>query len=153
VRQYLLRADSIVIAGTHGKTTTSALIAWLLLDSGRDPGFLVGGEMRNLSAATAAGQDRTSCWKATSTTPLLRSGPSSSTTSQASLHRQHRVRPRGPLCRPAAVVEAFEKLVAIVPPDGVVVANRDDARVAQLLPARARVVPCRSRIGGRFRGA
>jgi UDP-N-acetylmuramate: L-alanyl-gamma-D-glutamyl-meso-diaminopimelate ligase len=49
VRQYLLPGrTSVVITGTHGKTTTSALTAWLLLDAGRDPGFLVGGEMRNL---------------------------------------------------------------------------------------------------------
>src|SRR5664279_1724716 len=49
VRQYLLpNRTSVVITGTHGKTTTSALTAWLLLDSGRDPGFLIGGEMKNL---------------------------------------------------------------------------------------------------------
>jgi UDP-N-acetylmuramate: L-alanyl-gamma-D-glutamyl-meso-diaminopimelate ligase len=49
VRRYLLPGKtSIVITGTHGKTTTSALTSWLLLDSGRDPGFLVGGEMRNV---------------------------------------------------------------------------------------------------------
>jgi len=49
VREHLLPGKtSIVITGTHGKTTTSALTAWLLLDSGRDPGFLVGGEMKNL---------------------------------------------------------------------------------------------------------
>ena len=42
VRQYLLPGKtSIVITGTHGKTTTSALLSWLLLDSGRDPGFLI----------------------------------------------------------------------------------------------------------------
>jgi UDP-N-acetylmuramate: L-alanyl-gamma-D-glutamyl-meso-diaminopimelate ligase len=34
---------SIVVAGTHGKTTTTALIASGLLHAGRDPGFLVGG--------------------------------------------------------------------------------------------------------------
>ena len=49
VRQFLLPGKtSLVVTGTHGKTTTSALTSWLLLDSGRDPGFLVGGEMRNL---------------------------------------------------------------------------------------------------------
>ncbi len=36
---------SIVVAGTHGKTTTTALIASGLLHAGRDPGFLVGGIM------------------------------------------------------------------------------------------------------------
>jgi UDP-N-acetylmuramate: L-alanyl-gamma-D-glutamyl-meso-diaminopimelate ligase len=35
--------NNIVIAGTHGKTTTTALTAFLLRENGRDPGFLIGG--------------------------------------------------------------------------------------------------------------
>jgi UDP-N-acetylmuramate: L-alanyl-gamma-D-glutamyl-meso-diaminopimelate ligase len=35
--------DSVVVAGTHGKTTTSAMLAWVLEDQGRDPWFLIGG--------------------------------------------------------------------------------------------------------------
>ena len=35
--------ENIVIAGTHGKTTTTALTAFLLRENGRDPGFLIGG--------------------------------------------------------------------------------------------------------------
>jgi len=38
---------NIVIAGTHGKTTTTALTAFLLRENGRDPGFLVGGVPRD----------------------------------------------------------------------------------------------------------
>ncbi len=34
---------NIVIAGTHGKTTTTALTAFLLRENGRDPGYLIGG--------------------------------------------------------------------------------------------------------------
>jgi UDP-N-acetylmuramate: L-alanyl-gamma-D-glutamyl-meso-diaminopimelate ligase len=34
---------NIVVAGTHGKTTTTALTAYLLRANGRDPGFLIGG--------------------------------------------------------------------------------------------------------------
>ncbi|HKB57259.1 MAG TPA: Mur ligase family protein [Lacunisphaera sp.] len=34
---------NIVVAGTHGKTTTTALTAFLLRENGRDPGFLIGG--------------------------------------------------------------------------------------------------------------
>jgi UDP-N-acetylmuramate: L-alanyl-gamma-D-glutamyl-meso-diaminopimelate ligase len=34
---------SVMVAGTHGKTTTSGLLAFLLTKAGRDPGFLVGG--------------------------------------------------------------------------------------------------------------
>jgi UDP-N-acetylmuramate: L-alanyl-gamma-D-glutamyl-meso-diaminopimelate ligase len=34
---------SIVVTGTHGKTSTTSLMAWLLESAGRDPGFVVGG--------------------------------------------------------------------------------------------------------------
>jgi UDP-N-acetylmuramate: L-alanyl-gamma-D-glutamyl-meso-diaminopimelate ligase len=37
----------LVVGGTHGKTTTSALAAWLLYEAGRDPGFLIGGIPKN----------------------------------------------------------------------------------------------------------
>jgi UDP-N-acetylmuramate: L-alanyl-gamma-D-glutamyl-meso-diaminopimelate ligase len=40
---FLSKRHSVVVAGTHGKTTTSTLIAWTLLHAGRDPGFLIGG--------------------------------------------------------------------------------------------------------------
>src|SRR5687767_1258518 len=44
---FLWGARSVVIAGTHGKTTTTALAGWLLTDGGLDPSVLVGGIMRN----------------------------------------------------------------------------------------------------------
>ena len=45
---FLWGARSIVIAGTHGKTTTTSLTGWLLLHGGLDPSVLVGGIARNL---------------------------------------------------------------------------------------------------------
>jgi UDP-N-acetylmuramate: L-alanyl-gamma-D-glutamyl-meso-diaminopimelate ligase len=49
VREHFLwGARSIVIAGTHGKTTTTALTGWLLVHGGADPSVLVGGIARNL---------------------------------------------------------------------------------------------------------
>jgi UDP-N-acetylmuramate: L-alanyl-gamma-D-glutamyl-meso-diaminopimelate ligase len=42
-RFFLAERPSFVVAGTHGKTTTTALLSHLLLDGGRDPGWLVGG--------------------------------------------------------------------------------------------------------------
>ncbi len=49
VREHFLwRARSIVIAGTHGKTTTTSLTGWLLVHAGLDPSILVGGIARNL---------------------------------------------------------------------------------------------------------
>jgi len=45
--QFLWGARSIVIAGTHGKTTTTSLTGWVLTDGGVDPSVLVGGIARN----------------------------------------------------------------------------------------------------------
>ncbi|MDY6837207.1 MAG: UDP-N-acetylmuramate:L-alanyl-gamma-D-glutamyl-meso-diaminopimelate ligase [Thermodesulfobacteriota bacterium] len=39
---------ALVVAGTHGKTTTSALLAWVLAMAGLDPGFMVGGILKSL---------------------------------------------------------------------------------------------------------
>jgi UDP-N-acetylmuramate: L-alanyl-gamma-D-glutamyl-meso-diaminopimelate ligase len=44
---FLWSARAVVIAGTHGKTTTSALTGWLLAHGGADPTVFVGGIVRN----------------------------------------------------------------------------------------------------------
>jgi UDP-N-acetylmuramate--alanine ligase len=44
----------IAVAGTHGKTTTTAMLAWALRALGADPAFFVGGEVPALGAAGAA---------------------------------------------------------------------------------------------------
>ena len=55
VREHFLwGARSIVIAGTHGKTTTTALAGWLLMHGGLDPSVLVGGIAANLGEAGAS---------------------------------------------------------------------------------------------------
>lgn len=48
---FLWGARSIVVAGTHGKTTTTALVGWLLADAGLDPTVLVGGIALNFGEA------------------------------------------------------------------------------------------------------
>ena len=39
------------VAGTHGKTTTSSLLAWMLEDAGLNPGFLIGGVAQNFGVS------------------------------------------------------------------------------------------------------
>jgi UDP-N-acetylmuramate: L-alanyl-gamma-D-glutamyl-meso-diaminopimelate ligase len=140
VRQYLLPGKtSIVITGTHGKTTTSALLAWLLLDSGRDPGFLVGGEMKNLSRGYRRGGGPHFVLEGDEyNAAFFDRGPKF-------LHYEPRhlfigniefdhadLFPDLP-----AVLEAFRQVVALVPPEGSIVANADDDRVGEAL-SRAR---------------
>jgi len=45
VAHYVLAGglESLVVAGTHGKTTTSAMLAWILEQTGADPSYLIGG--------------------------------------------------------------------------------------------------------------
>jgi len=50
--------QSIVVAGTHGKTTTTALISWLLYALGLDPGFMVGGIAKNFQVNYRVGRGR-----------------------------------------------------------------------------------------------
>ena len=43
----------VAVAGAHGKTTTTSMIAWILVKSGKDPTYLVGGEFGGLDNARA----------------------------------------------------------------------------------------------------
>ena len=49
---------AIAIAGTHGKTTTTALVSFMLVEAGLSPTFLVGGDVVNLGTNAAAGRGR-----------------------------------------------------------------------------------------------
>ena len=56
--QFLWSARSIVIAGTHGKTTTTSLAGWLLTPCGLDPSVLVGGIAVNFGSSYRLGAGR-----------------------------------------------------------------------------------------------
>ncbi|MGI3131361.1 UDP-N-acetylmuramate:L-alanyl-gamma-D-glutamyl-meso-diaminopimelate ligase [Halopseudomonas pachastrellae] len=45
----------LAVAGTHGKTSTSSLLAWLLEDAGMSPGFLIGGVPQNFGISARLG--------------------------------------------------------------------------------------------------
>jgi UDP-N-acetylmuramate: L-alanyl-gamma-D-glutamyl-meso-diaminopimelate ligase len=135
VRRHLLPGKtSVVVTGTHGKTTTSALTAWLLLDSGRDPGFLVGGEMKNLGRGYRHGRGPHFVLEGDEyNAAFFDRGPKF-------LHYEPRHLFVGNIeydhadLYPdlASVIEAFRQVVRLVPSEGVVVLNADDPRVAKL---------------------
>ena len=59
IRQFAIgEKESIVISGTHGKTTTSSLIAWILETAGMDPGFMIGGIPANFETNFKLGKGR-----------------------------------------------------------------------------------------------
>jgi UDP-N-acetylmuramate: L-alanyl-gamma-D-glutamyl-meso-diaminopimelate ligase len=56
VKDFFLRdKTSIVVAGTHGKTTTAAMISWVLHSAGLQPSFLIGGIARNFQSSYGLG--------------------------------------------------------------------------------------------------
>jgi UDP-N-acetylmuramate: L-alanyl-gamma-D-glutamyl-meso-diaminopimelate ligase len=56
--EFLWSSRSVVIAGTHGKTTTTAMTGWLLTACGKDPSVLVGGISVNLDGSYRLGAGR-----------------------------------------------------------------------------------------------
>jgi UDP-N-acetylmuramate: L-alanyl-gamma-D-glutamyl-meso-diaminopimelate ligase len=49
MKEHFLRGKrNYVVSGTHGKTTTSSMLAWIFLAAGRDPGWMIGGLPKNL---------------------------------------------------------------------------------------------------------
>ena len=46
----------LAVAGTHGKTTTASMLAWILEDCGYQPGFLVGGVLGNFGVSARLGE-------------------------------------------------------------------------------------------------
>ncbi len=45
----------LAVSGTHGKTTTASMLAWILEDCGYQPGFLIGGVASNFNASARLG--------------------------------------------------------------------------------------------------
>jgi UDP-N-acetylmuramate: L-alanyl-gamma-D-glutamyl-meso-diaminopimelate ligase len=145
IERYLLPGkQSVVVAGTHGKTTTSALLAWLLLDSGRDPGFLIGGEMKNLGRGFRDGAGPVFLLEGDEyNTAFFDRGPKF-------LH----YRPRMLLLNNIefdhadlypdleSLVTVFTRLARLVPADGAIVANTADPAVARAIGgAPGRFIP------------
>lgn len=56
--QVLPGREVIAVTGTHGKTTTSSMVAWLLEEAGLEPGFLIGGAPGNYDRTARLGSGR-----------------------------------------------------------------------------------------------
>jgi UDP-N-acetylmuramate: L-alanyl-gamma-D-glutamyl-meso-diaminopimelate ligase len=54
----LQRRHVVAVAGTHGKTTTTAMVAWILEQAGLQPGFLIGGVPIDFNVSARAGAGR-----------------------------------------------------------------------------------------------
>jgi len=133
---FLERAHAIVVAGTHGKTTTTSVTAWLLERGGLAPGFLIGGVARNFDRTARAGGGQTFVIEGDEyDTAFFDKGPKflhyrPKTVLLTSVEFDH-----ADIYRDLDhVKESFRHLMAILPPDGLLVVRGDDpgsADVAQ----------------------
>jgi UDP-N-acetylmuramate--alanine ligase len=118
---------SIVVAGAHGKTTTSAMIATLLMESGFDPTTVIGGRLRSISGNAKVGTDEWFvCESDESDGSFLKLLPEVAVVTN--VDREH-LNHYGTMEK---LEEAFERFAGSVPFDGTAVICRDDPRAAQL---------------------
>lgn len=134
--QILTKRQSIVISGTHGKTTTTAITAFLMRESGRDPGYLVGGAPRDLPTGAHLGTD----------TPFVIEGDEYDSAffdkRSKFIHYHPNILVMNNIEFDHAdifrdlqdVLRTFNHLLRIVPGNGHVLVNGDDPNIATLLP-------------------
>ena len=117
----------VAVAGTHGKTTTTAMIAHTLMSAGRDPSFIVGGTIKSIGQSAHAGRDREFVIEADEYDRMFLG---LTPTIEVILNVEH----DHPDCYPTldAMLEAFRAFLHRLPEDGLVVACGEDAAASSL---------------------
>jgi UDP-N-acetylmuramate--alanine ligase len=121
----------VAVAGTHGKTTTTGLIAFVLDRAGLDPTFIVGGVLADYGTNARAGQGRPFVIEADEYDYMFL-GLKPTVAVVTSVEHDH------PDMFPTVreMQEAFRAFVALLPPDGLLVACAADAFARQLAEER-----------------
>jgi UDP-N-acetylmuramate: L-alanyl-gamma-D-glutamyl-meso-diaminopimelate ligase len=142
-RFFLDRHRSLVVAGTHGKTTTTAMAAWVYTACGGDPGYLIGGVPRDLPASFHDGTgDRFIVEGDEYNASYFDRGPKflhyqPETLLLTSVEYDH----ADLYPSPEALWEAYSRLLALLPEEGLLIACGDDPKVRELAAqARCRVL-------------
>jgi len=132
LHHYFLKGKkTIVVCGTHGKTTTSALVAWMLEQAGKDPGFMVGGIPLNFGVNYRLGRGPFFVIEGDEyDTAFFDKGPkflhyNPWVTILTSIEFDH-----ADIYRDLDhVIESFRRLLALISPGGLLIANGDDPTV------------------------
>ena len=119
----------IAVAGTHGKTTTTAMIAWTLTALKRDPSFIVGGTLNNLGINAHAGQGSPFVIEADEYDRMFL-GLKPRIAIVTNLEHDH------PDCYPTFedMYSAFQEFVNLLPADGTLIVCAEDEGAVSLLP-------------------
>lgn len=117
----------IAIAGTHGKTTTTAMIAWILHELGLDPSYIIGGNSIDLAGNAHAGKGDEFVIEADEYDGMFL-GLSPSIAVVTNIEHDH------PDCYPTpdAFYLAFSEFSKRISPDGYLIACSDDVGAARL---------------------
>jgi UDP-N-acetylmuramate--alanine ligase len=126
--QLLADYQSIAVAGTHGKTSTTALIAWMLTQLGQDPSYIVGGIIRGLRTNAHAGQGLPFVIEADEYDRMFL-GLHPAISIVTNVEHDH------PDCYPTPdeFHQAFRDFVGCLVPDGLLLACGDDPGTAELV--------------------
>ena len=119
----------IAIAGTHGKTTTTGMTAWVLTKLDRDPSFIVGGVLNDLGVNAHAGKGKTFVIEADEYDNMFL-GLKPQIAVVTSIEYDH------PDFFPTleAMYKAFEAFVDLLPEEGTLIVCAEDPGAAALIP-------------------
>jgi UDP-N-acetylmuramate--alanine ligase len=133
--QVMRLRTGLAICGTHGKSTTTAMLAYILRQARLDPTFVVGAEVRQLESSSGVGDGPhfvvEACEYDRSFLHLLPKYAAILNIEEDHLDCFDGI---------DAITEAFRAFAALVPPDGVIIANGEDRQVGKAITtARAAV--------------
>jgi len=136
--EFLSGRESLVVAGTHGKTTTTSMLAWLYQAAGLEPSFLVGGVAENFGSSFQLRPTRTFILEGDEyDTAFFDKGPKFLHYFPDALILTHVEFDHADIYADLeAVKTAFKRLVNLVPRRGVIVAYDANANVTECV-ARA----------------
>jgi len=117
----------VAVGGTHGKTTTTAMLGTILLGCGRDPTIIIGGEAHNLGANYHCGTEPLAVFEACeSDLSFLKYGPCSEVISTVEADHLDIYKDFESLC------DAFRRFAALVPSDGFLVYGASSQVLAEM---------------------
>jgi len=127
--QLMADKQGIAIAGTHGKTTTTAMTAWVLTELGRDPSFIAGGVINNLGVNAHAGKGNSFVIEADEYDHMFL-GLKPQIAVVTSIEHDH------PDMFPTleSVYAAFERFTDLLPEDGTLIVSAEDSGASALIP-------------------